>query len=343
MNKGKILLTGGCGYIGAHTAIDLIENGFEVISVDNHIRSDVRIVKQIESITGKRYANYKVDLSNRTETLDLFSKEKDIIGIIHFAALKSVPESVVKPLLYYRNNMDSLFNILEAVNTFHIPNFVFSSSCSVYGLVDHLPVTEDTPFGEAQCAYARSKQHGEQVIIDIVKAGSFKANLLRYFNPVGAHISGKLGEVPIDVPNNLVPFITQTAIGKRAQLTVFGGDYPTRDGSCIRDYIHVSDIAHAHTLALEHLIQGKQSATVDVYNLGTGKGVSVLEAIHAFEKVSGVALNYVVGPRRPGDVIEVYADNTKASNQLGWNTQYDIEDMMLSAWQWEKTMLQLGW
>ncbi len=343
MSKGKILLTGGCGYIGTHTAIDLIENGFEVISIDNHIRSDERIVRQIESITGKKYINYKVDLANRSETLDLFSKERDIIGIVHFAALKSVPESVEKPLLYYRNNMDSLFNILEAVTIYQIPNFVFSSSCSVYGLVEHFPVTEETPFSEAQCAYARSKQHGEQVVSDVVKAGTFKATLLRYFNPVGAHISGKIGEVPIDVPNNLVPFITQTAIGKRSQLTVYGGDYPTRDGSCIRDYIHVSDIAHAHTLALEHLIQGNQSSAVDIFNLGTGKGVSVLEAIQAFEKASGVSLRYVIGPRRPGDVVEVYADNTKARKHLGWYTRYTIEDMMGSAWQWEKTMQQLGW
>jgi UDP-glucose 4-epimerase len=238
--------------------------------------------------------------------------------------------------------MNSLFNVLEAVQMNKIPHFVFSSSCSVYGHAEQLPVTEDTPFGEAQCPYARSKQHGEQVVADVVRVSDFKAVLLRYFNPVGAHPSAQIGEVPIDVPNNLVPFITQTAIGKRKKLTVFGGDYPTRDGSCIRDYIHVSDIAHAHTLALEYLQTHQDALPLDVFNLGTGNGVSVLEVVKAFEKVSGVTLNYEVGPRRQGDIMAVYADNTKARNKLGWEIQYDLDQMMLTAWNWEKAMAEKG-
>lgn len=342
MSKGKIIVTGGCGYIGSHTVVDLIANGYEVVSIDNFSRADKRIIQGIESISLRPLVNHAIDLVDRDAVMKVFNQYDDIRGVIHFAAFKSVPESVDQPILYYRNNMDSLFNILEAVKVNGIRHFVFSSSCSVYGHSQELPVTEETPFGEAQCPYARSKQYGEQVVADVARVSDFKAVLLRYFNPVGAHPSALIGEVPIDVPNNLVPFITQTAIGKRKKLTVFGGDYPTRDGSCIRDYIHVSDIAHAHTLALEYLQSHPDAAPVDVFNLGTGNGFSVLEVVKAFEKVAGIPLNYEVGPRRQGDIMAVYADNSKARNQLGWKIQFDLEQMMLTAWNWEKAMAVRG-
>lgn len=338
MSQPKIIVTGGCGYIGAHTIVDLAQNGFEVISIDNLSRSNQRILDGVEKILDKKILNYRVDLKYQDATLRVLEQHADAVGVIHFAAYKSVPESTEKPLMYYKNNMEGLFNILEGVEKYQIPNFVFSSSCSVYGIVEKLPVTEDTPFQEAQCAYARSKQHGEQVLEDVTKASSLKTILLRYFNPVGAHQSGEIGEMPIGVPNNLAPFITQTAIGKREKLTVYGGDYPTRDGSCVRDYIHVCDIAHAHTLAMKYLIAQKNSQLLEVFNLGTGNGVTVLEAIQAFEKTTGISLKYEIGPRRAGDVIEVYADNTKAKDKLGWDLQYNIEDMMLSAWKWENKM-----
>lgn len=340
MNAPKIIVTGGCGYIGSHTIVDLIQNGYDVVSIDNLSRSDNRILEGVEKITGRKIHNYRIDLKQRETTLKVLEANADAVGVIHFAAYKSVPESTEKPLLYYRNNMEGLFNLLEGVQLYNIPNFVFSSSCSVYGLVDKLPVTEDTPFQDAQCAYARTKQHGEQVLQDISRAGTLKTILLRYFNPVGAHPSGIIGEMPIDVPNNLVPFITQTAIGKREKLTVFGDDYHTRDGSCVRDYIHVCDIAHAHTLAVRFLIEQQNLSEPEIFNLGTGNGVSVLEVIHAFEQATGQILRYEIGPRRAGDVIEVFADNTKAKALLGWNLKYQLEEMMLSAWNWEKQMAE---
>jgi UDP-glucose 4-epimerase len=343
MNQPLIVVTGGCGYIGSHTVTDLVAHGYRVVSIDSMVRADERVVAGVEKITGQPFTNYRIDLTDREATLELFYELEDVAGVIHFAAFKSVPESTSDPLLYYRNNMNALYNVLEAVREFKVPNFVFSSSCSVYGLVERLPVTEDTPFGVAQCAYARSKQHGEEVIRDFVDAHPSKAVLLRYFNPVGAHPGAEIGEIPIDTPNNLAPFITQTAIGRRKELTVFGTDYPTRDGSCIRDYIHVMDIAHAHTLAMAYLLKGRQEASVEVFNLGTGQGVSVLEAIAAFEQASGQKLLYKEGPRRPGDVIAVYANNEKARKSLGWEIRYGIEDMMLSAWNWEKKMLEKGY
>lgn len=338
MDRQKVIVTGGCGYIGSHTIVDLIQNGFDVISIDNLSRSDQKILDGVERITGRKVHNYRIDLKHKESTLKVLEANTDAVGIIHFAAYKSVPESTEKPLLYYRNNMEGLFNLIEGVEKYGIPNFVFSSSCSVYGLVEKLPVIEDTPFQEAQCAYARTKQHGEQVLQDVSKASSFNTILLRYFNPVGAHPSGEIGEIPIDTPNNLAPFITQTAIGKREKLTVFGDDYHTRDGSCIRDYIHVCDIAHAHTLAIKHLLQKQIAPNLEIFNLGTGNGVTVLEVIRAFEKATGQTLKYEIGPRRAGDVIEVYADNTKAKAILGWELQYGLEDMMLSAWNWEKKL-----
>lgn len=333
--NNKVLVTGGCGYIGAHTIVDLINNGFEVISIDNNSRSTTQLLDGIKKITGKTVKNYKVNLCDYEDTYAVFSENRDMAGLIHFAAYKTVPESVEKPLLYFHNNLESLINVLQCVQEFNIPNFVFSSSCSVYGNAKDLPVVESTPLGESQSPYARTKQMGEQIIEDYAKAHDTNNILLRYFNPVGAHPSIEIGELPLGKPDNLVPVITQTAIGKIPKMIVYGSDYPTRDGSCIRDYIHVMDIANAHTKALQYLIAGNNNSNLEVFNLGTGNGVTVLEAINAFEKVSGKKLNYELGPRRPGDVIAIYANNIFAKEKLGWNTQYNIEDMMRTAWEWE--------
>jgi UDP-glucose 4-epimerase len=334
----KILVTGGCGYIGSHTIVDLVENGYDVISVDNNSRSNPRILEGVEKITGKKIKNYKVDLCNFDDTFAIFQENEDIIGIIHFAAFKAVEESVEQPLLYFENNLTSLINLLKCVQEFSIRYFVFSSSCTVYGNPDHIPVTEFTPPKPAESPYGYTKQMGEQIINEFAKAVNTKCVLLRYFNPVGAHPTAFIGELPIGKPANLVPAITQTAIGKLPQLKVYGNDYPTRDGSCIRDFIHVSDIAHAHTSAMDHLLANKQAKKCDVFNLGSGTGVTVLEAIHAFERVTGIKLNYVIGPRRPGDVIAIYANNDYAKKQLGWEPKYSLDDMMSSAWKWEQKL-----
>lgn len=331
----KVLVTGGCGYIGSHTIVDLINNGFDVVSVDSNIRSSTQLLEGVEKITGKKVRNYKVDLCNLEDTHAVFHENRDIVGVIHFAALKTVPESVAEPLLYFHNNLTSLTNVLKCVKEFNIPNMVFSSSCSVYGNTNVLPVVEETPLGEAQSPYARTKQMGEQIIEDYSRVNNTQSILLRYFNPVGAHPSALIGELPLGKPDNLVPVITQTAIGKIPKLTVFGHNYDTRDGSCIRDYIYVMDIANAHTRALQYLIDKKNTTNCEVFNLGTGNGVTVLEAIKAFEKISGVKLNYELGPDRPGDVIAIYANNTKAKSALGWEPKTGIEDMMRTAWQWE--------
>ncbi|MFN8285203.1 MAG: UDP-glucose 4-epimerase GalE [Chitinophagales bacterium] len=336
--KPKILVTGGCGYIGSHTIVDLLDNGFNVFSIDNNMRSKALTVDRIESITGKRITNYCVDLCNKAAVKEVIEKEGKIDGIIHFAALKSVPESVDKPLLYFRNNLDSLINLLELADEFGIKDFVFSSSCSVYGNAKELPVTEDTPMGEAESPYARTKQIGEAIIRDHAKKSNGRFILLRYFNPVGAHESGNLGEDTTDVVTAVVPRITGTAIGKFKEFTIFGSDYDTRDGSCIRDYIHVMDIASAHTDALQYLLDNRNTEKCEVYNLGTGNGVTVLEAVQSFERVSGEKLNYKLGPRRPGDVVSIYANNSKAVNTLGWQIKRDLDTMMRTAWVWEKKM-----
>jgi UDP-glucose 4-epimerase len=338
----KVIVTGGTGYIGSHTIVDLMENGFDVVCIDNLSRSKEYALTGIEKITGKKPVFYNFDLCNRPAVFQVINEHKDAVGIIHFAALKSVPESVEKPLLYYANNIDSLLNILMAVKMHNIPNVVFSSSCSVYGNADELPVTENTPIKTAESPYAHTKQIDEDIIRNFSKINTTQHILLRYFNPIGAHPSANIGEIPIDKPNNLVPYITQTAIGKLEKLTVFGNDYATRDGSNIRDYIHVCDIAHAHTLALQYLIEKKNTESCEVFNLGTGNGVSVLEAITAFEKVSGKKLNYIIGSRRTGDVVAIYADNAKAASQLNWRCQYSLEDAMLSAWNWELKMKELN-
>lgn len=334
----KVLVTGGCGYIGSHTIVDLINHGFDVVSVDSNIRSTTQLLEGVEKITGKKIRNYKVDLCNLEDTHAVFHENRDIVGVIHFAALKTVPESVADPLLYFHNNLTSLTNVLKCIKEFDIPNLVFSSSCSVYGNATELPVVESTPLLEAQSPYARTKQMGEQMIHDYSHVNTTQSILLRYFNPVGAHPSALIGELPIGKPDNLVPMITQTAIGKRPRLTVFGSDYDTRDGSCIRDYIHVMDIANAHTKALQYLLEHKNPSNCETFNLGTGNGVTVLEAIKAFEKISGVKLNYELGPRRPGDVIAIYANNTLAKESLGWEPKIGIEDMMRTAWQWEVSL-----
>lgn len=341
-HQPAILVTGGTGYIGSHTIVDLVQSGFRVVSIDNHMRSKPETLQRIESITGQAVVNYPIDLCNKEEVRKVLRQGKTVSGIIHFAALKSVPESVDKPTLYYRNNINSLLNLLELTSEFSIKNFVFSSSCSVYGNTTQLPVTEETPFGEAESPYARSKQMCEQIITDFSKTTDSRFILLRYFNPVGAHESGLLGEDTTDVITAMVPRITGTAIGKYSQFKVFGNDYPTRDGSCIRDYIHVMDIANAHTKAVQYLQSNKAetfvSHTPEVFNLGTGNGVTVLEAIKSFEKVSGQKLNYVLAERRAGDVVSIYANNSKAKEVLGWHAERDLDEMMRTAWVWEKEL-----
>lgn len=331
----KILVTGGCGYIGVHTIVDLAQNGYEVISVDNNSRSDAAILEGAEKILRKKIKNYVTDLCNITETKVIFQENNDIIGIIHFAAYKAVGESVEKPLLYFENNLVSLMNVLQCAEEFNVPHFIFSSSCTVYGNPDKIPVTEDTPQKPAESPYGATKQIGEVIVANTISSNNIYAILLRYFNPVGAHPSILIGEMPIGKPANLVPAITQTAIGKLPAMQIHGSDYETKDGSCLRDYIHVCDIAHAHTLAVDYLVNKKQSNKCEIFNLGTGTGYTVLEVIKAFEKVSGVKLNYTMGPRRAGDVIAIYANNDKAKKELGWLPKYNLDDMMDSAWKWE--------
>lgn len=332
----KILVTGGCGYIGSHTIVDLIENGFEVISVDDNSRSTNYLLDGIYKITGKKVKNYHVDLKNFDDTQAIFQENNDIDGVIHFAAYKAVGESVEEPLMYYENNMFSLINLLKCVKEFQVPYFVFSSSCTVYGNPDEVPVTENTPEKKAESPYGATKQMGERIVADFAATSNTACILLRYFNPVGAHPSIQIGELPLGKPANLVPVITQTAIGKLPQMQVYGSDYPTRDGSCVRDYVHVSDIANAHTLSVQYLINKKNNSNCEVFNLGTGNGVTVFEAIKTFEEISGVKLNYVVGPRRAGDVIAVYANNDHAVKTLGWNIKHNLKEMMETAWKWEQ-------
>jgi UDP-glucose 4-epimerase len=332
-----ILVTGGCGYIGSHTVVDLISNGYDVISVDNNSRSGKTLLDGAAAITGKTIVNYEADVCDYAAIRAIFEKHK-IDGIIHFAAFKSVDESVQQPLLYFQNNLVSQINILRCCEEFGVPNFVFSSSCSVYGNADVIPVTEETILKKAESPYGRTKQIGEDMVHDIAKVSKSNFILLRYFNPAGAHPSAIIGEVPYGRPSNLVPAITQFAAGKLPQLKVFGTDYDTRDGSCIRDFVHVCDIAHAHTLAMKNLVNGKNSSNCETYNLGTGNGVTVLETINAFEKVSGKKLDYKLDGRRPGDVVAVYANNDKARTQLGWEPAYNLEDIMRTAWDWEQKL-----
>lgn len=332
----KILVTGGCGYIGGHTIVDLIQNGFDVISVDDLSRGSLKMLKGIEKIVGRPVKNYKVDLCNLDDTEAIFLENPDLEGVIHFAAFKSVPESVNEPLKYFKNNLNSLINILQCAEDFDVDNFVFSSSCSVYGNATQLPVSEEAPFADPESPYARTKVMGEAICRDFTNLHKdFNTILLRYFNPVGAHPSGLIGEFQ-DLSESVVPVITQTAIGRRKEMKVFGNDYNTRDGSCVRDYVHVSDIANAHTRALQYIIEDRNKSNCEVFNLGTGKGVTVLELIAAFERVTGEKLNYKITDRRAGDVVEVFANNDRACKLLGWETKQDLDAMMATAWEWEK-------
>jgi len=335
-----ILLTGGTGYIGSHTAIEILNQGkYDVISIDNQLNSSIETLDRIEAITGKRLKNYSIDVCDLKAVEDVFETHKDIVGVIHFAALKAVGESVAQPLRYYHNNFVSLTNMLQCCEKYEVNNFIFSSSCTVYGDISDIPVTEKTPTSEATSPYGCTKLYGERIIQDFIHASpQVKAIALRYFNPVGAHDSGMNGEDPINRPNNLIPVITQSASGILPKITVFGGDYDTRDGSCIRDYIHVVDIANAHIKAMNYLLENKNQDRYERFNLGSGQGISVLEAIQAFEKVTGVSVNYEIGDRRPGDVVKIYSDSSLAKERLGWEPKYGIEEMMASAWKWQENL-----
>lgn len=335
--KKKIIVTGGTGYIGSHTAVELMEKGYEVILIDNLYNSEAIVATWIGKITGKKPHLEVLDLCKKKKLNVFFRKNKNIDAIIHFAAYKAVGESVNKPLEYYRNNLVSLMNLLDAMIEFKIPSIVFSSSCTVYGQPEKLPVTEDAPIKPAISPYGNTKQIGEEIIRDTISVNkNLKAISLRYFNPVGAHPSALIGELPRGVPENLVPFITQTASGLREELKVFGNDYNTPDGSCIRDYLHVVDLAKAHVIAVKRLIENKNKKNYEVFNLGTGKGVSVLEAIESFERVSGIKLKYKITGRRAGDIEKIWADPSLANKELGWKTLSSLDEAMKTAWEWEK-------
>jgi len=339
--KGKVLITGGAGYIGSHTILALIESGYEVVCVDSGINSDISIITKLEVISGHSIPFYCIDLCNYEDTKLIFEEHNDIVGVVHFAALKAVGESTKYPIKYFRNNLNSLLNVLSLSIDNDIKGFIFSSSCTVYGDVTHSPVDEQTPWQEAASPYGRTKQMGEQIVIDSTKGTTVQSILLRYFNPAGAHTSGLIGESPINLAQNLVPVITETAAGMRKEMTVFGTDYPTRDGSCVRDYIHVMDLADAHVRSLDYVLSGKQTAQVDVFNVGIGEGLTVLEIIKAFEATTGIKLTYTLGDRRPGDVMAIFSDYTKAQNLLGWTPKRDVKDIVKSAWEWEKTRRNL--
>ena len=335
--KKKILVTGGTGYIGSHTTVELIEEGFEPIIVDNLYNSEAEVIDRIQQITGVRPLLEVFDLCDQ-DKLDKFIKNhRDISAIIHFAAYKAVGESVNKPLDYYRNNLFSLVNLLDAMKSYGIPDLVFSSSCTVYGQPEQLPVTEKAPLQPATSPYGNTKQIGEAIIRDTAASDkNIKAISLRYFNPIGAHPSALIGELPRGVPENLVPYLTQTGYGIREELKVFGDDYNTPDGSCIRDYLHVVDLAKAHVIAIKRLLEGKNKTNYEIFNLGTGKGVSVLEAIKSFERVAGLKLKYKIVGRRAGDIEKIWADPTFANKELGWKTLSSLDEAMKTAWDWEK-------
>jgi UDP-glucose 4-epimerase len=333
----KILVTGGLGFIGSHTVVELQNEGYEVVIIDDLSNSSIKVLDGITAITGKTPLFEKFDLKQKSGVESFFNKHRNIKGVIHFAASKAVGESVKEPLMYYENNICTLVYILKELQKLSEASFIFSSSCTVYGQADELPITENAPVKQAESPYGNTKQIGEEIIRDTCKVTpSLKAIALRYFNPVGAHESVNIGELPIGVPQNLVPFITQTAIGLRQELSVFGDDYPTPDGTCVRDYIHVVDLAKAHVVALGRLLKNKNKANYETFNLGTGTGSSVLEVVQSFERVSGKKLNYKIVGRREGDIISAYADTTKANNELGWKTKLSLDDAMRSAWNWEQ-------
>jgi len=333
----KILVTGGLGFIGSHTVVELQNEGFEVVIIDDLSNSSIDVLDGITAITNKKPLFEKLDLKVKTDVQDFFKDHNDIVGVIHFAASKAVGESVNEPLKYYENNITTLVYMLQELSGLSKKNFIFSSSCTVYGQADELPITENAPVKPAESPYGNTKQIGEEIIKDTCKVSpGMNAIALRYFNPIGAHPSTKIGELPIGVPQNLVPYITQTGMGMREQLSVFGGDYETSDGTCVRDYIHVVDLAKAHVVALQRLLSGKNDSNFEFFNLGTGKGSTVLEAIQSFERVSGKALNYNIVDRREGDITAAYAETSKANNVLGWKTELTLDDAMDSAWKWEQ-------
>ena len=338
----KIFVTGGTGYIGSHTVVELQQNGFEVIIADNLCNSNIGVLDGIEKITGIRPAFEQIDLANEAETRGFFSRHKDLDAVIHFAALKAVGESVQKPLEYYRNNLNSLMNVIGCMRENGVQNLVFSSSCTVYGQADVLPVTEETPRKQAESPYGNTKAMCEDIMRDVAKVEK-EMNLLalRYFNPIGAHPSAHIGELPNGVPNNLIPYLTQTVAGIREQLSVFGDDYNTPDGSAIRDYIDVVDLARAHVVAIRRLLEGKNKANYEYFNIGTGRGVSVLELVHAFERATGEKVNYRITGRRAGDIEKVWADTTLANTELGWKAVVPLEETLANAWRWQQHLGQL--
>lgn len=338
----KILVTGGLGYIGSHTVVELQHVGYEVVIVDNLSNSTLNVLEGITNITKKPPLFERLDLRVKNDVSDFFQKHHNIEGIIHFAASKAVGESVENPLLYYENNLNTLVFLLQECSSLGINNFIFSSSCTVYGEPDVLPITENAPVKKATSPYGNTKQISEEIIRDTCAINKkLKSVSLRYFNPIGAHHTAEIGELPVGIPQNLVPFITQTAAGLRQELSVFGNDYPTPDGSCIRDYIHVVDLAKAHVVAMQRILSGQNESNFEVFNLGTGRGSSVLEVVHAFEKVTGLKLNYKIVDRRPGDVVSVYADTEKANKVLGWKAEKTMEDALSSAWKWEQKIRNL--
>lgn len=339
--KSKILVTGGLGFIGSHTVVALQEQGFDVVIIDNLSNSSIDVLAGITKITQISPEFENIDLRDKEAVVSFFEKYPKIIGVIHFAASKAVGESVENPLLYYENNLASLIYILKELSKKDEANFIFSSSCTVYGQADALPISENAPVKKAESPYGNTKQIGEEIIQDTCKVyPQLSAISLRYFNPIGAHPSGEIGELPIGTPQNLIPFITQTAIGKRERLSVFGNDYPTNDGTCVRDYIHVMDLAKAHVIALKSLLEDKLEKNYDMFNLGTGKGNSVLEVIESFERVSGKKLAYKIVDRREGDVIAAYADTNKANSVLKWSAEHNLDEALKSAWEWEKKVTE---
>lgn len=333
----KILVTGGAGYIGSHTVVELIQAGYEPVIIDDFSKSDRTLVEGIEKITKQKPNVQEGDCNDKNFLQKVFKTQGPFSAVMHFAAFKSVGESVHEPLIYFKNNIGSLLTLLEVMKEFQVRDLIFSSSCTVYGQPDHIPVNESAPFKRAESPYGATKQVCERILEDVFSTG-FRIVSLRYFNPIGAHPSALMGELPIGTPNNLAPYITQTAAGKRDKLTVFGNDYNTSDGSCVRDFIHVVDLADAHVKAMEYLTKLSEENTLRIFNLGTGRGVSVLELIEQFKRVTGVDVPYIIGPRRSGDIEKVYADTTKVSNELHWKTKYTSEEGLLHAWEWEKKL-----
>lgn len=336
----KVLVTGGLGYIGSHTVVELHNAGIEVVIADDLSNTRIAVLDGIEKITGVRPPLYRIDIGDREEVKKLLSEHKDIDGVIHFAAFKAVGESVEFPLKYYRNNVGGMVSLLEELAAAGVQNFVFSSSCTVYGDTKDSPISEDHPVVKPNSPYGNTKKICEEILSDVSAASELRVVSLRYFNPVGAHETAEIGELPLGVPNNLVPYITQTAAGIRDKLTIFGQDYDTADGTCIRDYIHVVDLAEAHVKAIEYL--SGSSASYEVFNVGTGKGSSVLDVVHTFEKVNGIKLNYAMGPRRPGDVEQIWASTDRANKVLGWKATRDLDEMMSSAWKWQQALGKSG-